>query len=563
MRWMPSAAPRPRTSLLVLAGWLAAVIAVTWPLAARASFALPWVLPYVGYDTLYASWVLSWVSRTLVTDPLRLASANVYHPDPAALFYGPTAFGALPLFAPAFLATGSVPVGVAAVLVGGLTLTTWGVHRVVVRWTGRESAGLVAGAACLASPWLVDRWASTPPYVVLGAMPWIAWRVAAGVPTRAAVVVLALLIAQQALVDPLPYAVGAMLPVALVGVARVVRRPHRRDGLRVLAAVVLAVAVMLPVYAGYAVVRGANPDLAYQSVWSGPLDPAVTSAFEAAGPFLARLPAESSLPRLAAAALGLVLAVRRSTPAAAAWAVAGTFAAVGFLGSLLGTPAGFLFMFGRLGALRTLMRIHADAVVAVPLLLGLSFAEIAGRCTRTPSLGRLAPAALAVAAVAALGWQAFGDRRGPFRTIPQPAPAAALLPQLRGGSGPLLELPASLTDPAPNARAMYRSTFHWRPLLNGYSSYYPAGFPARMALAAQLPDRAALTALVRDTGLEMVLVRFPELTPQAVERWRDIPRVRASGLDPVGRTPHEWLFAVSPSVRFDPAARPTSPSPGR
>src|SRR5262249_28277906 len=45
----------------------------------------------------------------------------------------------------------------------------------------------------------------------------------------------------------------------------------------------------------------------------------------------------------------------------------------------------------------------------------------------------------------------------------------------------------------------------WRPLLNGYSSYYPEGFRERMALARRLPDGQAFEQL-RALGLATVVV---------------------------------------------------------
>ena len=55
--------------------------------------------------------------------------------------------------------------------------------------------------------------------------------------------------------------------------------------------------------------------------------------------------------------------------------------------------------------------------------------------------------------------------------------------------------------------AMYRSLSHWRPLLNGYASYWPAGWKERMADATRLPDAAVLARLVRDTGVTTIIVR--------------------------------------------------------
>jgi hypothetical protein len=68
---------------------------------------------------------------------------------------------------------------------------------------------------------------------------------------------------------------------------------------------------------------------------------------------------------------------------------------------------------------------------------------------------------------------------------------------------------------------MYRSTAHWRTLLNGYSSYHPRDFRERMEMARQLPTPFALDVLRRDTGLTSIVVHadaFPALT---IGRWRD------------------------------------------
>jgi hypothetical protein len=51
---------------------------------------------------------------------------------------------------------------------------------------------------------------------------------------------------------------------------------------------------------------------------------------------------------------------------------------------------------------------------------------------------------------------------------------------LRDAAGPTIELPLwppQPTIPPYHAVPMYRSIFHWQPLLNGYSSYWPREFP--------------------------------------------------------------------------------------
>src|SRR4030095_11477317 len=99
---------RSRARRLACAGttvvlYAAAVAWLTWPLALRMATHLSAVWVATRFDTLYAAWALAWESHALATAPTALPDANIYHPTPRALFYGPTAFGALPFFAPTFL----------------------------------------------------------------------------------------------------------------------------------------------------------------------------------------------------------------------------------------------------------------------------------------------------------------------------------------------------------------------------------------------------------------------------------------------------------------------------
>jgi hypothetical protein len=91
------------------------------------------------------------------------------------------------------------------------------------------------------------------------------------------------------------------------------------------------------------------------------------------------------------------------------------------------------------------------------------------------------------------------------------------------------------------ARAMFRSIRHRRPLLNGYSSYWPAGWLGRMELAARLPDPEALAVLRRDAGLDAILLRTAELAPGEVDRW-----TANQDLEVVARDDEAVLFAVAP-----------------
>jgi hypothetical protein len=71
---------------------------------------------------------------------------------------------------------------------------------------------------------------------------------------------------------------------------------------------------------------------------------------------------------------------------------------------------------------------------------------------------------------------------------------------------------------------MYRAIFHRRPVLNGYSSYWPAGFDERMRLAMRLPSPAAVDALSGVTGLRAVVVRLADMPARARGRWLALSR---------------------------------------
>src|SRR5262245_31635453 len=101
-------------------------------------------------------------------------------------------------------------------------------------------------------------------------------------------------------------------------------------------------------------------------------------------------------------------------------------------------------------------------------------------------------------------------------------------------------------NPKAHAPAMYRSTYHWQPLLNGYGSYWPDGFVERMRLAVRLPDPAAVRALRRETGLEFILARVHDHLPID----EDLAKERAAWLDLVqrGGRPDLRLVAADDSL---------------
>ena len=53
----------------------------------------------------------------------------------------------------------------------------------------------------------------------------------------------------------------------------------------------------------------------------------------------------------------------------------------------------------------------------------------------------------------------------------------------------------------------YLSTFHWQPIVNGYSGFYPATYLSRLADTADFPDERSLRRLRRD-GVRYLVVHL-------------------------------------------------------
>jgi hypothetical protein len=164
-------------------------------------------------------------------------------------------------------------------------------------------------------------------------------------------------------------------------------------------------------------------------------------------------------------------------------------------------------------------RLRVAALFGVVLLAGLAIAEILRHmgCGGQSAAARWGRGGVALALCAAFyvqfAWSfgqpaAYGGWLFSRLQLSRSPSDTPVLAELRRRGGPTIELPLTARRaPMTQATAMYRSIFHRQPLLNGYSSFWPAGFTGRMSLAARLPDAAALEALRRETGLAFVLVR--------------------------------------------------------
>lgn len=113
----------------------------TWPLADAPS---NW--SRVDGDGGMNTWAVNWVAHALLNDPGRLFDANIFHPQKLTLAYS-EAMLVQSLFAVPVVAVGGSPVlAYNVAVVTSLAITGWLFCLLVARWTGSWAAGYAAGS---------------------------------------------------------------------------------------------------------------------------------------------------------------------------------------------------------------------------------------------------------------------------------------------------------------------------------------------------------------------------------------------------------------------------------
>jgi hypothetical protein len=549
------------------------VVWLTWPLGAHVATHRARTHPASGFDPLHIAWALSHEAHALTSDPTRFAEANIYFPAHRALFYGDGAFGALPYFMPTYLLTGNPMLALNLTFLGCIALTAWALHVVVRIWTGSHLGGFVAASTFLLTRWTLWEFVPTAPqYSVLQYVPFIVLMAAKPATSFRQALILFPLVILQTLASVLYMGAAIFAPLTLLALFRILRPVTRGAGLRLLGVLVLALLALFPVALEYAAVRANNPHLGEQTYWAWwhPTTALPWGLLWGYGSSTAVPIAAVGLIVVGAVSLALGRAVRRSRRALTAWAHSSFWAVTGVIMALSpaaswnGRPvrlpnaviADWLPIYG---FLRIPNRLGAVGLIGLALLAGVAFAECARRFgdrARSGLLALIAPAALAALVITG-AYVEYSSAEPSFDrdALPQSYPLApAISPDspvvrvLQAPGGPLLELPVDLTPrgclPGPHAQAEYRSIFHWRPLLNGYNGYWPTGFLQRMELANRLPDPEALTALRRETGVEMILVHLSDLDTGQGRVWLALAEHDGGGLRLVTRDRADLLFAV-------------------
>ncbi len=201
-------------------------------------------------------------------------------------------------------------------------------------------------------------------------------------------------------------------------------------------------------------------------------------------------------------------------------------------------PYAWLFSIPGFDAVRVPARFAMLALVCLSAAAAIAFARLTERLNRG---ARAIAAAVVVAGVVADGW---------ILAMPLPhVPARfAALESLPPGTS-VLELPLGGNDE--DTAAMYRSIFHGRPVVNGYSGYSPRHYDI-LRLALDNGDEAAIDAMASRSPLAVVVG-----TDRGADRF--LPALaRRAGVVSLGVEPDRRLFLIPAAglARADPGSQP-------
>lgn len=510
--------------------FVALAVLHTWPLATD-----PGRLSRLdNYDTAFNTWVVAWVAHQAPRDPLRLFQAPIFYPERDTLAYSEHMFVPSMMGAP-LLWAGASPVLLYNLLVmAGLALSGWSMAMVVGRWTDSRAAGIVAGALFAFNAHLLTRFPHLQaqhieflPIALVALDRMLARRRAGDAALLCAAFVLQALCSNY-----------LMVFVAVALVAAVAVRPdgwltHGRQVWPLLVgAGIISLILLLPfllpyqrVSAEQGLVRSIEEVARYSAGWRDYLTTAGRLHY---GWWSGGIGGQQALfpGALALLLAGVTVASGRAwRDPRARMAVA--FGLVGLALSFGANMPGYAWLQAHvfpLQGIRVAARWGILVLTAVAILAGFGVAAFEGLWRRRGLKGwpLVATALLVIATVEAarapLALVPFeGIPRIHERLAAEPAGGALLIfPLFAGG---LFHH---------NAPYLLGQTRHFRPMVNGYSSFAPASFHARADRFQRFPAPDVLDEL-EAIGVTDVLVFRAQLEgvvpPDAFEALNTHPRL--------------------------------------
>ena len=516
--------------LAPLAAYLVATLLFTWPLAAHLRSRLPAPSSEATWkDTLLLAWVLSWDVHQLVRAPLHLFDANIFHPLRRTLGFSEAFLSQAILVLPLRPLTPDPVLLHNAVVLLSFLLGAWGTFLLVRHLTGSSLAAFVAGLLFAFAPyrfWQIDRLNSLvvhwTPFLFLALHRYLD----TGGAGRAAA--LGLVAVLQALASIyVAYATAVLLGLFLAGWLIVGPPGSGPRVLRAGAVLAVAAALVAVVYSPYALVRDemALARDPVQVIMHSVVPVEVPRAIAAIPAYLIAkvttgMKGGGTIGALGGALLCVAAVagkrIGRLYVLLALAALLLSFGPVVVLGRSVWLPGPYRLLYEHapgFTALREPRRMTGFVVACGAIAAGLGLAALLAR-VRSPRSRALVTVALVAGVAVEVGWRplglaaapALGARAAVYRTIAESR-----------ADGALVELPIGTA--VDEVVTTFRSSYHLRPMLNGWSGFNPTTEDLRRRLR-RFPSRSSV-AWLRRVGARFVLYdtrRRGAFSPRALNR---------------------------------------------
>ena len=520
---------------VVLTTLAAAACAMTWPLASD--------IGGLGRlrlnDARWSIWVVSWVAHALTTNPLDLFDANIFYPHDRTLLLSEPNLVAGTLAAPAWALTRNPLVAHNVAFLASFVLSGGAMYALAKYLSRSRLAAAVAAAIFAFSPYAFAHTAHIQLEMTAG-LPLVLLAIHrhADRPRILRGVLIGVAIALQAFACGYYGVLSAMVApfgVLFFATSRKLWSDARYWGGALAGAVTAAVCVM-PLFLPYLHVqestgfaRGLEGSRVYSATWES----YVASAAWAHRWWLPWLRgwADALFPGFVAVALAPLgawlaptLRIRRDVVVFYIVLIVLAFwLSLGPAGGLYTWLYKTLFVFS---FLRAPSRLGVGVILGFAVLSAFAIAALRERAGATARIGlTLAPLiVLAELTMVPLPLD-------PMPPIPDAYRLLARLPR-----GPVVEFPFYWRNSDLQHHAVYMlySTYHWQPLVNGYTDIFPEDFGPLSHRLAGFPNADALETL-RGLGVKYVVVHYPrlrqELQPEIeafmranAERFRELHR---------------------------------------
>ncbi len=498
MSAVPRTIARPRELVLVSLAGVALAIVMTWPLAAGIGH----LGRTIGADGQFSIWNVSWVSRTLVVDPLHVYDANIFFPHRRTLAYSEANLFEGAIGIPVYWLTRNPYTTLNLVVLFGFASAFVCGYLLVRYLTGDARAAAVSGMLYAFCPYV---FAHTPHIQLLmtAGLPLsllMLHRVAdAPTPGRGAelgvaLVAQALSCAYYGIFAALMIGLGTLVLGWMHGLLR-----SRAYWTAIAVGAAIPIAVVAPLFVPYLRVQaesGFTRTLSDAARWAANPQSYLASSAHAHAQlldFISRYErwTEVLFPGILATVLGLagvwfartrkdVLVLYSMLGVLAFWASFGP--AAGLYHVLFELP---LFTF-----LRAPSRLGLVVVLALSVFAGFAVRAVLERLR--PGLRTAGATVFVALAVADLNVLPFPWERAPV--TPAPYDVLAKLPR-----GVVAEFPFyadRVTFPL-HAQYMLFSTAHWMPIVNGYSDVIPEDFREAAPVLFGFPNSDTFAILAR------------------------------------------------------------------